>query len=72
MMPVIVLLWVVCDTLVGGALIRGMVWSLWRVWALRLASCWCWASLLGVYTPACLGFLLRRSAALKGVGQEGA
>ena len=41
MMPVIVRFWVASDTLVGGALMRGMVWSLWRVRALRLASCRC-------------------------------
>ena len=71
MMPVIVRLWVVSDTLVGGALILGMVWSLWRVRALRLASCRCWASWAGMCVPACLGFLLGRSAVWKGVGQEG-
>ena len=57
-MPVIVRLWVVSDTLAGGALMRGMV-SSWRVWALRLASCRCWASCVGVCTRVCLGFLLR-------------
>ena len=72
MMPVIVRLWVASDTLAGGALMRGMVWSSWRVRALRLASCQCWASCAGVCTPACLGFLLGRSAVWKGVGQEGA
>ena len=72
MMPVMVGLWVVSDTLAGVALMRGMVWSLWRVRALRLASCRCWASWAGVCTPVCLGFLLRRSAVWKGVGQEGA
>ena len=72
MMPVIVRLWVASDTLVGGTVMRGMVWSSWRVRALRLASCPCWASWAGVCTPACLGFLLGRSAVLKGVGQEGA
>ena len=40
-MPVIVRLWVASDTLAGGALMRGMVWSSWRVRALRLASCRC-------------------------------
>ena len=72
MMPVIVRLWVASDTLVGGALMRGMVWLSWRVQALRLASCRCWASWAGVWTPVCLGFLLGRSAVWKGVGQEGA
>ena len=72
MMPVIVRLWVASDTLVGGALMCGMVWLSWRVWALRLATCWCWASWAGVYTPACLGFLLGRCAVWKGVGEEGA
>ena len=72
MMPVIVRLWVVSDTLAGGALMRGMVWSSWRVRALRLASCQCWASWVGVCTPVCLGFLLGRSAVRKGVGKEGA
>ena len=72
MMPVIVQLWVASDTLAGGALMRGMVWSSWRVRALRLASCRCWASWAGVCTPVCLGFLLGRSAVWKGVGQEGA
>ena len=62
MMPVIVRLWVVSDTLAGGALMRRMVWSSWRVRALRLASCRCWASWVGVCTPVCLGFLLGRSA----------
>ena len=71
-MPVILRLWVASDTLAGGALILGMVWSSWRVQALRLASCRCWASWAGVRTPACLGFLLGRSAVWKGVGQEGA
>ena len=71
-MPAIVRLWVVSDTLAGGALMRGMVWSSWRVRALRLASCRCWASWAGVCTPVCLGFLLGRSAVWKGVGQEGA
>ena len=72
MMPVMVRLWVASDTLEGGALMRGMVWSLWGVRALRLASCPCWASLAGDCTPVCLGFLLGRSAVWKGVGQEGA
>ena len=49
---------------------QGMVWSSWRVRALRLASCRCWASWAGVCIPVCLGFLLGRSAVLKGVGQE--
>ena len=71
-MPVIVRLWVVSDTLAGGAPMRGMVWSSWRVRALRLASCRCWASWAWVCTPVCLGFLLGRSAVWKGVGQEGA
>ena len=71
-MPVIVRLWVVSDTLAGGALMRGMVWSSWRARALRLASCRCRASWVGVCTPVCLGFLLGRSAVWKGVGQEGA
>ena len=71
-MPVIVQLWVASDTLVRGALMRGMVWSSWRVLALRLAPCRCSASLAGVCMPACLSFLLGRSAVWKGVGQEGA
>ena len=71
-MPVIVRLWVASDTLAGGALMREMVWSSWRVRALRLASCRCWASWAGVCIPVCLGFLLGRSAVWKGVGQEGA
>ena len=72
MMPAIVRLWVVSDTLAGGALMRGMVRSSWRVWALRLALCRCWASWVGVCMPVCFGFLLWRSAVWKGVGQEGA
>ena len=72
MMPVIVRLWVASDTLAGGALMRGMVWSSWRVRALRLASCRCWASWAGVCMSVSLGFLLGRSAVWKGVGQEGA
>ena len=72
MMPVIVRLWVASDSLAGGALMRVMVWSSWRVRALRLASCRCWASWAGVCIPVCLGFLLGRSAVWKGVGQEGA
>ena len=72
MMPVIVRLWVASDTLAGGALMRGMVWSSWRVRTLRLASCRYWASWAGVCMPVCLGFLLGRSAVWKGVGQEGA
>ena len=71
-MPVIVRLRVASDTLAGKALMRGLVWSSWRVRALRLALCRCWASLVGVCIPVCLGFLLRRSAVWKGVGQEGA
>ena len=62
MMPVIVRLWVASDTLAGDPLMRGMVWSSWRVRALRLASCRCWASWEGVCTPVCLGLLLGRSA----------
>ena len=72
MMPVMVRLWVASDTLAGGALMRGLVWSSWRVRALRLASCRCWASWAGVCTPVCWGFLLGRSGVWKGVGQEGA
>ena len=72
MIPVIVRLWVVWETLAGGALMRGMVWSSWMVRFLRLASCRCWASSVGMCTPVCLGFLLGRSAVWKGVGQEGA
>ena len=71
-MPVIVRLWVASDTLAGRPLMRGMVWSSWRVRALRHASCRCSASWAGVCTPVCLGFLLGRSAVWKGVGQEGA
>ena len=71
-MPVIVQLWMASDTLAGGALMRGMVWLLWRVRALNLASCRCWAFWAGPCTPACLGFLLGRSAVWKGVDQEGA
>ena len=71
MMPVIVRLWVASDTLAGGALMRGTGWSSWRVRALRLASCRCWASWAGVCIPVCCGFLLGRSAVWKGVGQEG-
>ena len=70
MMPEIMQLWVVSDTPAGGALMWGMVWSSWR--ALRLASCPCWASSVGVCTPACSGFLFGRSAVRKGVDQEGA
>ena len=72
MMPVIVRFWVSSDTLVGGALMRGMVWSSWRVRALRVASLRCWPTWEGVCVPVCLGFLLGRSAVWKGVGQEGA
>ena len=72
MMPVIVRLSVASDTLAGGALMREMVWSLWRVRALRLASCRCWAFWARVCTPVCFSFLLGRSAVWKGVGQEGA
>ena len=71
MMPVMVRLWVASDTLPTGALMRGMVWSSWRVRALRLESCLGWASWAGVCTPVCLGFLLGRSAVCKGSGQEG-
>ena len=70
-MPVIVRMWVASDTLAGGALMRGMVWSSWRVRALRLTSCWCGASWAGLCIPVCLGFLLGRSAVWKGMGQEG-
>ena len=62
MMPVMVRLCVASHTLAGGALMRGMAWWSWRVRALRLASCQCWASWAGVCTPVCLGFLLGRSA----------
>ena len=72
MMPVIVRLWVASDTLAGGALMWGMVWSSWRVRALRLASCRCWGFWAGVCMPVCLSFLLGRSAVWKGVDQEGA
>ena len=50
--PVIVRLWMVSDTLVGGMLLRGVMWSSLRARALRLASCRCWASFAGVCTPA--------------------
>ena len=70
MMPVIVRLWVASEALVEGTLMRGMVWSLWRVQPLRLAPFWCCASSAGVCTPACLGFFLGRSAVWKGVCQE--
>ena len=72
MMPLMVRLWMASETLAGVALMQGMVWSSWRVRALRLASCRCWASWAGVCTPVCLGFLLGRSDVWKGVGQEGA
>ena len=49
---------------------RGMVWSSWRLRALRLASCRCGASSVGVCMPVCLGFLSGRSAVMKEVGQE--
>ena len=71
MMPVIVRLWVASDTLMRGALMRGMVCSSWREPALRLALSRCWASWVGVCMPVCFGFLLGRSAVWKGVGQEG-
>ena len=71
MMPMFVRLWVVSDTLVGGAPMRGMVWSSLRVRALCLALCRCWASLGGGCTPACFGFLLGRSAVWKGGGPVG-
>ena len=61
MMPVIVRLWVASDTLLGVALIGGMVWSLWRVRVLRLASCRCWASWVGMCMPVCLGLSLGQS-----------
>ena len=41
MMPVIVRLWVAWDILRAGALMRGMVWSSWRLRALHRASCRC-------------------------------
>ena len=69
MMLVIVRLWVVSDTLVGGAPIGEIMWSSWRVWALRLASCCCWACWAAVCTPACLRFLLGRSAVRQGLVQ---
>ena len=72
MMPVTVQLWVVSDSLAGGMLMRGTMCSLSRVRALRLASCRCWASWVGVCAPLCLGFLLGRSVMWKEVGQEGA
>ena len=72
MMLVIVRLWVASDTHLGGAPMRGMVCSLWRVRALHLALCRCWASWTGLCMPVCLGFLLGRSAVRKGVGQDGA
>ena len=56
MMPMFVRLWVVSDTLVGGAPMRGMVWSSLRVRASCLALCWCWASWGGVYV--CVLWLL--------------
>ena len=71
-MPVIVRFWVASDTLAGGALMRGTGWLSWRMRALRLASCRCWASWAGVCIPVCLESLLGRSAVWKGVGPEGA
>ena len=70
MMPVMARLWVASDTLAGGALMGGMVWSSWEVRALCLASCRCWASWAGLCTPVCLGFFLKRSAVCGGMGQE--
>ena len=70
-MPVIVRLWVASDTLAGGALKRGMVWSLWRMWALRLASCRCWASWVGVCIPVCLGFFVGAVCCVEGSGPGG-
>ena len=55
MMPMFVRLWVVSDTLVGGVPMRGMVSSLYRVRALYLVLCRCWASWGGVY--ACVLWL---------------
>ena len=70
-MPVIVRLWVVSDTLAGGADAGdGVVVVEGAGLALRFVSVlasWAW-----VCTPVCLGFLLGRSAVWKGVGQEGA
>ena len=71
MMPVIVRLRVASDSGVGGTLMRRMVWSSWRVRALRLASCRCRASWARACMPVCLGFFLGRSAVWKGEGQEG-
>ena len=61
-MHVIMQLWVASDTLVGRAPMRGIVWSSWRVRALRCALCCDWASLVGVCTPACLGLMFGLSA----------
>ena len=61
MLPVIVRLWVASDTLAGEKPMHGIVWFSWRTRALRRASCPC-CSWAGACTPACLGFLLRRSA----------
>ena len=58
------------DTLVGGAPMRRIVGLSSRLRTLRLALCRCLTSWAGVCTPVCSGFLLGRSAVLKGAGQE--
>ena len=71
MMPVIVRLWVASDTLAGGALMRGMMWSSWRVRALRLASCRCWPSWArGVHTCV-FGLLVGAVRCVEGGGPGG-
>ena len=71
MMPVIVRLWMASDTLGGGALMRGMVWSSWRVWALRLASCRCWDSWAGGVHACVFGLLVRAVCCVEGGGPGG-
>ena len=69
MMPVIVRVWVASDTLAGGALMRGMVWSSWRVRALRLVSV---LGLLGGGVHACVfGLLVGTVCCVEGGGPGG-
>ena len=67
MMPVIVRLWVASDTLAGGALMRGMVWSF--RWAPRIVSV---LGLLGGGVHTCVfGLFVGAVCCVEGAGAGG-
>ena len=69
MMPEIMQLWEVSDTLEGGGADVGDGVVIVEGLALCIVSVL--GLLAGVCTPACSGFLLGRSAVWEGMGQEG-